>query len=160
MTSTINHSVHRATAVTSTRLIDGRELLYFDDGGRPAPGRAAVDRRTLPGRGPSGEIRYDALSGEWVAVAAHRQNRTHLPPADECPLCPSSGVRLSEIRRRITMLPSLKTGSRPLERTRRRPRAPRDGETAGSPGAAAKSSRSPLSTPERSPLSVRAGSAP
>jgi UDPglucose--hexose-1-phosphate uridylyltransferase len=32
-----------------------------------------------------------------VAIASHRQGRTYHPPADECPLCPSEGDRLSEI---------------------------------------------------------------
>ncbi|MFD1212696.1 galactose-1-phosphate uridylyltransferase [Arthrobacter sp. GCM10027362] len=96
MTSTAG-SLHAAsvTAVTRTELADGRELLYFDEGG-PVQ-RASVDRRTLPGRGAAGEIRYDALTAEWVAVAAHRQTRTYLPPADQCPLCPSTETNLSEI---------------------------------------------------------------
>ena len=34
---------------------------------------------------------------EWVAIASHRQGRTHLPPADECPLCPSRDGRHTEI---------------------------------------------------------------
>ena len=34
-------------------------------------------------------MRYDELTGEWVAIAAHRMDRTHLPPADLCPLCPT-----------------------------------------------------------------------
>ena len=84
------------TAVTSTRLADGRELLYFDDGARPVP-RAAQDTRDLPGRPPAGELRYDVLTGEWVALAAHRQTRTYLPPADACPLCPSTPEYASEI---------------------------------------------------------------
>ncbi len=42
-------------------------------------------------------MRFDRLTGEWVAVAAHRQSRTYLPPADQCPLCPSVGGRESEI---------------------------------------------------------------
>jgi UDPglucose--hexose-1-phosphate uridylyltransferase len=98
MTSIISRSDAPASvsAVTSTRLADGRELLYFDDTDRPRP-RPSWDRRELPARGPSGEIRYDALTGDWVAVAAHRQHRTHLPPADECPLCPSTDARPSEI---------------------------------------------------------------
>ncbi len=98
MTSIINRSDAPASvsAVTGTRLADGRELLYFDDTAHPRR-RPSTDRRELPERGPSGEIRYDALTGEWVAVAAHRQHRTHLPPADECPLCPSTDVRPSEI---------------------------------------------------------------
>ena len=87
------------TSVTRSHLADGREIIYFD----AAPGRTAdvPDTRDLPQRdlGPegSGEVRYDALSGEWVAVAAHRQTRTHLPPAHECPICPSTPERATEI---------------------------------------------------------------
>lgn len=35
------------------------------------------------------ELRWNPLLGEWVATATHRQNRTFLPPADFCPLCPT-----------------------------------------------------------------------
>lgn len=87
------------TAITSTTLSDGRELIYFDDAGTPKP-RAAeftTDHRGLPPRGEPGEVRYDALTDEWVAVAAHRQTRTHLPPADQCPICPTTPSNPSEI---------------------------------------------------------------
>ncbi|MEZ2389829.1 galactose-1-phosphate uridylyltransferase [bacterium RCC_150] len=86
------------TRLTSTHLADGRELIYFDDPGSPqrAP-ESLVDHRELPTRGEPGEVRYDALSGEWVAVAAHRQTRTHLPPADQCPICPTTAANPSEI---------------------------------------------------------------
>ncbi|WP_284986110.1 galactose-1-phosphate uridylyltransferase [Arthrobacter sp. fls2-241-R2A-172] len=84
--------------ITSTRLADSRELIYFDDPGTPerAP-ESLVDHRGLPARGEPGEVRYDALSGDWVAVAAHRQARTHLPPADQCPICPTTPANPSEI---------------------------------------------------------------
>ncbi|WP_284974371.1 galactose-1-phosphate uridylyltransferase [Arthrobacter sp. efr-133-TYG-104] len=84
--------------ITSTRLADSRELIYFDDPATPVrePG-SLVDHRPLPSRGEPGEVRYDALSGDWVAVAAHRQSRTHLPPADQCPLCPTTAANPSEI---------------------------------------------------------------
>lgn len=36
-------------------------------------------------------MRLDALTGDWVSIADHRQNRTFLPPAGECPLCPTGG---------------------------------------------------------------------
>lgn len=36
------------------------------------------------------ERRYDPTRGEWVTFATHRQNRTFLPPADQCPLCPTT----------------------------------------------------------------------
>ena len=35
------------------------------------------------------ELRWNPLLGEWVATATHRQQRTFLPPADFCPLCPT-----------------------------------------------------------------------
>jgi UDPglucose--hexose-1-phosphate uridylyltransferase len=86
---------------TPTRLADGRELIYFDDsepylsGAQP---RQAPDERPLPGRPDAGEMRLDALTGDWVSIANHRQNRTFLPPADECPLCPTgTGTTPSEI---------------------------------------------------------------
>lgn len=86
------------TRLTSTRLADGRELIYFDDAGSPErdPG-SLKDHRKLPPRADPGELRYDELSGEWVAVAAHRQSRTHLPPADQCPICPTTTANASEI---------------------------------------------------------------
>jgi UDPglucose--hexose-1-phosphate uridylyltransferase len=43
------------------------------------------------------ETRYDEAQGEWIAIAAQRQNRTYKPPADQCPLCPTVGDRLTEI---------------------------------------------------------------
>lgn len=35
------------------------------------------------------ELRWNPLLGEWVATATRRQDRTFLPPADYCPLCPT-----------------------------------------------------------------------
>jgi UDPglucose--hexose-1-phosphate uridylyltransferase len=35
------------------------------------------------------ELRWNAFLGEWLITATHRQDRTFLPPADYCPLCPS-----------------------------------------------------------------------
>jgi len=35
------------------------------------------------------ELRWHPLLGEWVATATDRQERTFLPPADFCPLCPT-----------------------------------------------------------------------
>lgn len=87
------------TGITTTRLSDGRELIYFDDDST-STSRAdhlTTDHRGLPARGEPGEVRFDALTDEWVAVAAHRQTRTHLPPADQCPLCPTTPANASEI---------------------------------------------------------------
>ncbi|MFS0692258.1 galactose-1-phosphate uridylyltransferase [Streptomyces nitrosporeus] len=80
---------------TVTALADGRELIYYDR----ADGRVrdAVDRRPLAAVSTSSEVRRDPLLGDSVAVASHRQGRIYHPPADECPLCPSTGGRLSEI---------------------------------------------------------------
>ncbi len=36
-----------------------------------------------------GEVRFNELRGEHVDYAIHRQERTFLPPADHCPLCPT-----------------------------------------------------------------------
>lgn len=87
------------TRITPTSLSDGRELIYFDEAGTTASRSSAetTDHRDLPARGEPGEVRYDALTGEWVAVAAHRQSRTHLPPADQCPICPTTAANPSEI---------------------------------------------------------------
>ncbi|MFZ3454126.1 galactose-1-phosphate uridylyltransferase [Arthrobacter sp. 7Tela_A1] len=91
----------RASVPVRTRLADGRELLYFFDGERDGEGRPPAslpdDTRELPARPATPGLRYDRLLGEWVSYAAHRQSRTHLPPARECPLCPSSDIRATEI---------------------------------------------------------------
>ncbi|MCH0564293.1 MULTISPECIES: galactose-1-phosphate uridylyltransferase [unclassified Streptomyces] len=80
---------------TSTRLADGRELIYYDL--RDGVVRTAADRRPLERTVTTSEVRRDVLLGDAVAVASHRQSRTYHPPADECPLCPSEGERMSEI---------------------------------------------------------------
>ncbi|WP_223775093.1 galactose-1-phosphate uridylyltransferase [Streptomyces sp. 135] len=80
---------------TSTRLADGRELIYYDV--RDDTVRDAVDRRPLGPVSTTSEVREDRLLGDAVAIASHRQGRTYHPPADECPLCPSAGGRLTEI---------------------------------------------------------------
>ncbi|GLP71570.1 MULTISPECIES: galactose-1-phosphate uridylyltransferase [unclassified Streptomyces] len=80
---------------TSTRLADGRELIYYDL--RDDTVREAVDRRPLERTVTTSEVRRDPLLGDSVAIASHRQGRTYHPPKDECPLCPSQGDRLSEI---------------------------------------------------------------
>ena len=79
---------------TSTTLADGRELIYFDDSEPYLSGaarREVVDERPLDGRPTAGTMRLDALTGDWVSITDHRQNRTFMPPAGECPLCPTGG---------------------------------------------------------------------
>ncbi|GAB3619716.1 galactose-1-phosphate uridylyltransferase [Glutamicibacter endophyticus] len=80
----------------SHRLADGREAIFFADAGREPP-QEVRDQRALDPRSARGELRQDPLTGDWVAVAAHRQARTYLPPKEECPLCPSVAGRHSEI---------------------------------------------------------------
>jgi UDPglucose--hexose-1-phosphate uridylyltransferase len=80
---------------TTTRLADGRELIYYDSA--DAVVRDAVDLRPLEPVATDSDLRADRLLGDTVAIASHRQGRTYHPPADECPLCPSREGRLSEI---------------------------------------------------------------
>ncbi|MFE9401910.1 galactose-1-phosphate uridylyltransferase [Streptomyces sp. NPDC006530] len=80
---------------TSTRLADGRELLYYD--ARDDLVRDESDHRPLDPVATASELRHDPLLGDTVVVASHRQGRTYLPPADACPLCPSREGRDSEI---------------------------------------------------------------
>ena len=81
---------------TSTHLADGRELIYYDDSEPYVSGGATrrlddprpLTPRFVPGMvGP--EMRRDPLTGEWIPMATHRQNRTFLPPADANPLAPA-----------------------------------------------------------------------
>jgi galactose-1-phosphate uridylyltransferase (family 1) len=81
---------------TSRRLADGREILYFDDDRSTEP-RDAVDPRDLPPVSTRSQLRHDVLLDEWVAIASHRQSRTFLPPADQCPLDPSRPGHPTEI---------------------------------------------------------------
>ncbi|RZS87522.1 UDPglucose--hexose-1-phosphate uridylyltransferase [Motilibacter rhizosphaerae] len=75
--------------VTSTRMADGRELLYFDE--RDDAARVLVDRRDLARPEIQSEMRHDPVLDEWVAIAGHRQTRIFQPTgtAAECPLCPT-----------------------------------------------------------------------
>ncbi|MGW9080093.1 galactose-1-phosphate uridylyltransferase [Streptomyces kronopolitis] len=80
---------------TTTRLADGRELIYYDL--RDDAVHGEPDPRPLDPVATAAEIRHDRLLGDRVAIASHRQARTYHPPADECPLCPSREGRHSEI---------------------------------------------------------------
>jgi UDPglucose--hexose-1-phosphate uridylyltransferase len=80
---------------TTTRLSDGRELIYFDATARA--GRDAPDRRKLAAAVADCQLRYDPLLRTWVMYGAHRQDRNFLPAAADCPLCPSAGGRRTEI---------------------------------------------------------------
>ncbi|HEX5189600.1 MAG TPA: galactose-1-phosphate uridylyltransferase [Streptosporangiaceae bacterium] len=80
---------------TEARLADGREIIYFDESDDAV--RSTRDARDLPAFLPRPSVRYDAALDEWVGLADHRQDRTHLPPDDQCPLCPSAPGRATEI---------------------------------------------------------------
>ncbi|RKT35775.1 UDPglucose--hexose-1-phosphate uridylyltransferase [Microbacterium sp. AG1240] len=84
-------------AKRSTRLADGRELIYFDDPGTALGPDRAVDERTLDPRPATATMRQDVLTGDWISIASARQNRAFLPPADLDPLAPQTPTNPSEI---------------------------------------------------------------
>jgi UDPglucose--hexose-1-phosphate uridylyltransferase len=83
--------------VRSTRLADGRELIYFDDAGSSLPPERLADPRHLDPRPPTATMRLDLLTGDWVSIASARQNRAFLPPAEFDPLAPQSATNPSEV---------------------------------------------------------------
>jgi UDPglucose--hexose-1-phosphate uridylyltransferase len=66
---------------------DGRPLILYgterlpESIEAPSPNPTALE--------PNSHLRWHPLRGEWVAYAAHRQNRTFLPPPEWNPLAPS-----------------------------------------------------------------------
>ena len=85
-------SVAARVRKTAATMADGRDLIYFDDSPPYADRRRTrdlVDTRPLTPASSQAQLRYDPLTGEWVAIAAPRMDRTFLPPADVCPLCPT-----------------------------------------------------------------------
>ena len=85
------HAVHK----TMIRLADGRELTYYDTAADQA--RDAVDRRQLPPANSASQLRYEPFLDTWVIYASHRQDRTYLPSAQNCPLCASTAEHLTEV---------------------------------------------------------------
>jgi UDPglucose--hexose-1-phosphate uridylyltransferase len=80
---------------TRARLADGREIIYFDESDSAV--RILSDPRELPPFRFRPTVRYDVVQDEWVSLADFRQDRTYLPPDDQCPLCPSTAIRATEI---------------------------------------------------------------
>ena len=79
-------------------MADGRQIFYYDKvDSSPEISRTAVDARAKEVRPGVGELRLDALTNEWIAMAAHRQARVFLPPKELCPLCPTKPGLESEI---------------------------------------------------------------
>lgn len=90
-------SVGSGIVKRSTLLADGRELIYFDDADTTLPPERAIDGRVLDPRPPAATMRQDPLTGEWISIAAARQNRVFLPPADRDPLAPQTPENPSEV---------------------------------------------------------------
>ena len=79
---------------TDRLMADGRTIRYYDS--KPTK-RDSIDLRPKEAQPEIGELRFDPLVNEWIAISAHRQNRIFLPPKELCPLCPSKGDLLTEI---------------------------------------------------------------
>ena len=72
-----------------------RAVVVRAAGATPAP---VPDRRRCPTRGTSSRsCGFDRQTGQWVIIAALRQDRTYKPPPDQCPLCPGPSGLTSEI---------------------------------------------------------------
>jgi UDPglucose--hexose-1-phosphate uridylyltransferase len=80
-----------------TRLSDGRELIYYDDADTTLRPERKPDLREPAPRPATATMRQDPLTGEWVSIAAARQNRVMLPPAELDPLAPATPTNPSEI---------------------------------------------------------------
>lgn len=83
--------------VRPTVLADGRDLIYFDDADTTLGPERAVDARDLDPRPANATMRQDVLTGEWVSIAAARQNRAFLPSVENDPLAPQTATNPSEI---------------------------------------------------------------
>jgi len=81
----------------ATRLADGRELIYFDDADTTLGPERRIDARILDPRPETARMRQDVLTGDWVSIAAARQNRVFLPPANLDPLAPQTPDNPSEV---------------------------------------------------------------
>lgn len=79
------------------RLADGRELFAYDDVDTRLTVGRRVDERALPPRPATATMRQDPLTGEWVSIAAARQHRVVLPPAELDPLAPQTPGNPSEV---------------------------------------------------------------
>ena len=80
-----------------TRLSDGRDLIYYDDADTTLGPERKPDLREPAPRPATATMRQDPLTGEWVSIAAARQNRVMLPPAELDPLAPATPTNPSEI---------------------------------------------------------------
>ncbi len=69
------------------RKADGRRLFLY--GTRPHVLPAREGEAAAAPAAPAPHLRWHPLHGEWVIYAAHRQERTFMPPEAFCPLCPT-----------------------------------------------------------------------
>ena len=79
------------------KLSDGRDLIYFDDENSGLSQSRRQDKRAPQERPETANLRFDPLTSEWITIASHRQQRAFLPPANACPLCPSTDLNQSEL---------------------------------------------------------------
>lgn len=86
-----------AIVARTSAMSDGRELIYFDDADSILPATRKADARVLDPRPATATMRQDPLTGDWVSIAAARQNRVFLPPADQDPLAPATANNPSEV---------------------------------------------------------------
>src|SRR5690349_8540915 len=83
-----SHRRRSSMHLLELRKPDGRQITLFsrrpivDVGPVPTPQAQPVH--------PNPHLRWHPLRGEWVAFAAHRQDRTFLPPPEYNPLRPWS----------------------------------------------------------------------
>jgi len=87
----VTHRIHR------DHLADGRDIIYVDDQSSTLADQRKKDSRELDPRPDTARMRQDPLTGEWVSIAAARQNRVMLPPVDADPLAPQSPTNPSEV---------------------------------------------------------------
>jgi UDPglucose--hexose-1-phosphate uridylyltransferase len=68
---------------------DGRRLVLY--GRQPFAVNGPARSPRPAGTPPNPHLRWHPLRGSWVAYAAHRQDRTFMPPPEYNPLLPSDG---------------------------------------------------------------------
>jgi UDPglucose--hexose-1-phosphate uridylyltransferase len=78
-------------------MADGRDLIYYDDADTTLAQARRADARNLDPRPATATMRQDPLTGEWISIAAARQNRVFLPSADRDPLAPATAENPSEV---------------------------------------------------------------
>ena len=130
------------------------DIIYFDDADTVLPPHRGEDLRAPAVRPPTATMRQVTLTGEWISIAAARQNRVVLPPSHLDPLAPASPENPSEIpslydvavfeNKSPSFGPDLAGAAAPEGRTT----SPGWGwDAAGSPWAGAKWCASPRNTP-------------